>query len=190
MGDSHSVLVYTAHVIDLQEGPYAETILHKYFASKASIKVFEQCYWATRCKYFQRNSGDVLHKITDTLSALYVQLMDSVTKETHKAIFFKYYIYAVAYAVGVAFYYHCPGSRNMYDATQTTFKLNVFQYMSSLLTGMDLLPESANLMSSTLFGEVLIIERKKGSGNSKILGMFNTNKTKTKAKGPQASLLF
>ena len=103
----------------------------------------------------------------------------------------------------MAFYYHCPGSRNMYDATQTTFKLDTFQYMSSLLTGMDLLPESANLMSSTLFEEVLIIKRKGDSeddddegatkvkgNNSKILSMFNTSKSKTKAKGPQASLLF
>ena len=201
--DSLSTLMYTAHTIDLQEGAYAETILHKYLPSEPSIRVFEQCYWATHCKYFQNNSGDVLHEITDSLAALYVQLMDSVTKETHKAIFFKYYIYAISYAVGMAFYYHCPGSRNMYDATQTTFKLDTFQYMSSLLTGMDLLPESANLMSSTLFGEVLIIKRKGDSeddddegatkvkgNNSKILSMFNTSKSKTKAKGPQASLLF
>jgi hypothetical protein len=201
--DSRSTLIYTAHIINLQEGTYAEAILQKYLPSKSSVKVFEQCYWATHCKYFQRNSGDVLHKITDSLAALYVQLMDAIPKETHKAIFFKYHIYVIAYAVAIAFYYHCPGSRNMYDTAQTTFKLDTFQYISSLLTGMDLLPESANLMSSTLFGEVLInkkksknnddddnVKKKKDNSNTKIMSMFNNNKSKTKAKGPQASLLF
>ena len=199
--DAFSVLEYVANVIDLQEGAYAERIFQKFFPSKASIRVFEHCYWASHCKYFQKGSGNVLHNITDELAAFYVQLMDSITKETYKAIFFKYYIHAIGYAVGIGFFYHCPGSRNMYDAAQTSFKLDVCQYISSLLCGMDLLPESANLMSSTLFGETLIAERKKTEGvdkghdtsinkNSKILSMFNTTKSKTKAKGPQASLLF
>ena len=73
-----------------------------------------------------------------------------ITKETHKAIFFKYYIYAVSYAVGIAFYYHCPGSRNMYDTTQTSFKLDIFQYMSSLLCGMDLLPDNIPFSDSDI----------------------------------------
>ena len=159
--DAFSVLEYVANVIDLQEGAYAERIFQKFFPSSASIKVFEHCYWASHCKYFQKNSGDVLHSITDELAALYVQLMDSITKETFKAIFFKYYIHAIGFAVGIGFFYHCPGSRNMYDAAQTSFKLDVCQYISSLLCGMDLLPESANLMSSTLFGETLIVEKKR-----------------------------
>ena len=45
----------------------------------------------------------VLHEITDSLAALYVQLMDSVTKETHKAIFFKYYIFTTTLPVDFRF---------------------------------------------------------------------------------------
>ena len=118
----------------------------------------------------------------------------------------------MAHAVGIAYYYHCPGSRNMYDQSQTSFKLDVYIFLSETLSGMQLLPSSANIMSTTLFNEPLDIQKKRrGSKNDdeedesassgpaettadKLKNLISPEKGKQKAKkkkgNPKVSLLF
>ena len=117
----------------------------------------------------------------------------------------------MAHAVAIAYYYHCPGSRNMYDQSQTSSKLDVYIFLSETLSGMQLLPSSANIMSTTLFNEPLDIKKKRrGSKNDeddesastgpaettadKLNYIIAPDKKKKKAKQqkgkPKVSLLF
>ena len=156
-----AVLGHVASAISLQEGRHAEKLYFKYMLSTMSQDLFTRCFWACHCKFFQKNSDEIVHNLVHDLSSTYVKIINSIQKETHKTLFFKYFIYTMAHAVAIGYFYHCPGSRNMYDQSQTSFKLDVYIFLSETLSGMQLLPASANIMSTTLFNEPLDIQKKR-----------------------------
>ena len=210
--NSVAVLGHVATAIILQEGLHAQKVLKHYMCNKTSVNLFEKVFWACHCKFFQPDSELLLHDIVSDTARAYVRLLNSIEKDSHKTLFFKYYIYAMAHAVAIGYYYHCPGSRNMYDQSQTMWKTEVYMYLSSVLSGMELLPASANIMSMALFNENLEPPKKKrkgvggndggeeedtnrGSSMAAKLAQLGpkeagTLRNKVKAKGPTVSLLF
>ena len=73
--------------------------------------------------------------------------------EGRKNFFFKYYPFVLGNAVYTAFYYLVPGSRNLYTKE---FRRIIYLQIAQLLTGIDVCPETVQVLREQLFPDEIL----------------------------------
>lgn len=179
------LLSYIADTIRITEGIHVEEYIRHYLLQPVTQKLFEELFWYVSLKVFPHPSDCCLvcnnvrkkcgctkgtyesrsrrnrdcETLLQRISHSYVRVINSVHTETHKGCFFRYMPFALGGAVIKAFYFYFFGSASKLDKNTLEGKGNrrkVFLEVSSALSGLELYPLSANIMSEKLFNDVII----------------------------------